>query len=61
MPPECSLEAAQAGTASRHYGEARGAAVGAVGWAVLVFAFSWAVGWVVRGLLGVERGADHKQ
>ena len=35
-------------------------AMGAVSGILLLFAFSWAVGWIVRGFMGIPRGADSR-
>jgi hypothetical protein len=43
-----------------HLDNAKDMALGALGFAVFVWVFSAAVGWVVRGLLGVPAGLDHK-
>lgn len=43
-----------------HLDDATNMALGALGFAVFVWVFSAAVGWVVRGLLGVPAGLDHK-
>lgn len=42
------------------FASAKDMALGALGFAVSVWVFSAAVGWIVRGLLGIPTGLDHK-
>jgi hypothetical protein len=35
-------------------------ALGAIGGLIFLWAFTWAVGWIVRGFAGIPRGVDKR-